>query len=284
MVNNFFIQGLVGMGLVGYNVADFLQKNLESTVIRSYSEFFPSIAFLDSKAKLSTKTIEVSKANIPNGDSDSNIFIMHGSQPDEETLSYFFIKAVEKDMRIWNENNPISLYIAFGVTAKEFQIPSSLSGTKTTSKAFLQEEKAKHRRIYIAFAGKGAEKHPFIKKTKKEYLLEPMGEGRYITGLNGVLPAYIGEKTGLPVVTAMIEASIPSFDLENPLSQFIGLSASRYGIKWLKSFLKFGDRPLNLIDSRLEKLEPLAISQLDQHLKLGGDPSKERGTDQKMYV
>ncbi|MFX0063666.1 MAG: PAC2 family protein [Candidatus Hermodarchaeota archaeon] len=287
MGNNFFIQGLMGIGLVGFNVADFLQKGLKSKVIRSYSEFFPSVAFLDSKSKLATKTIEVSKTKISNGPSDSNIFIMNGSQPEEDTLAYFLMKTVEKDIRAWNEDNSIDLYIAFGASVTEFVIPSySASEVRDVAKNIIQEEKKKNRRIYIAFAGEGSENHPFIKQTKKKFQLEAMGDGKVITGMNGVLPAYIGVKTGLPVITAMIEASIPSYvqSIDNPLNQFIGLAASKYGLNWINSFLKFDDSPIKMADKYLDKIEPHAISQLEQMLKMGHGLPKDRAADRKMYV
>ena len=85
-----FIQGLTGMGLVGFNVAQTVRMDLDAYRTATYSEFFPTVAFVDD-GKLKTRTIEVFKAQL----NDTTIYSMTGSQPEENLLASSFISKFE---------------------------------------------------------------------------------------------------------------------------------------------------------------------------------------------
>ena len=285
---NIWVQGLTGMGLVGYNIAGaILNIGEEPSVqrVQSYSEFFPSISFVDS-GNLSMKSIDVYRVEFE----ETNIFVVHGAQPQESSLSYFFLTAFERDMIRWNERNPVDLYLSFGALIEDFKltpsIPKEDEEIEKIARARLEEERKVKRKFYVATS----DILPFeqFKATVDvENGLLQKSEG-YISGLNGVLPAYLGSKLHLPAATVMIQCSIPSIVsgmgiAESHLGQFLGICSSLKGLDFLSKIIN-QRIPVETLENNLSRLEDLAVREFVVGIRLGDQLTQEKPPQREMYV
>lgn len=274
------------MGLVGFNVAQTVRMDLDAYRISSYSEFFPTVAFVDD-GKLKTRSIEVYKAQLD----QTTVYSMTGSQPEENHLASMFISKFEQDMNRWHTTQPVDLYLAFGAFITRFDLPSvderevkELAGKK------IKEEKFKDRKLFIATAGS-------LEYTDLKSLLSDQSKGTelgenlvlqesegYISGLNGVLPAHIADKLEIPTATVMIETAIPDFvGSDSPLYRFLGLCGARRGLQFLQDLLGI-EFSLNAIDEDINNLEKPAIRQCAMTIRLGIQAKEGPPPRKEMYV
>lgn len=285
---NIWVQGLTGMGLVGYHIAGTLLNLGEGIAvqrIQSYSEFFPSISFVDS-GNLSMKSINVFRVELD----DVNVFVVHGAQPQESTLSYFLLTSFERDMIRWNEENPVDLYLSFGALVEDFKlgttVPSDETEAEQLARARLEEERNMTRKFFVATS----EILPFeqfkLMVDIDDALLQK-SEG-YISGLNGVLPAYVGDKLDIPAATVMVQSSIPSLVggmgiSESHLGQFLGMCSSLRGLEFLSRIIGH-EIPTDALEYSLSRIEDLAAREFAVGMRLGAQQSQDRPPQREMYV
>ncbi|MFW9916267.1 MAG: PAC2 family protein [Candidatus Thorarchaeota archaeon] len=285
---NIWVQGLTGMGLVGYHIAGTL-LNLGEEIpvqrIQSYSEFFPSISFVDS-GNLSMKSISVFRVEL----ADTNIFIVHGAQPQESTLSYFFLTSFERDMIRWSQEYPVDLYLSFGALVEDFKLGTAIPAEEAEVEKLARKRLAEERRMERKFFVATSEILPFdqfkLMVDVDEALLQK-SEG-YISGLNGVLPAYVGNKLDIPSATVMVQSSIPSLMggmgiSESHLGQFLGMCSSMRGLEFLSRIINY-DIPIDALEYSLSRIEDLAAREFVVGMRLGAQQSQERPPQREMYV
>ncbi|MHA2231808.1 MAG: PAC2 family protein [Candidatus Hodarchaeales archaeon] len=285
---NIWVQGLTGMGLVGYHIAGTL-LNLGEGVsvqrIQSYAEFFPAISFVDS-GNLSMKSINVYRVEL----GDVNVFVVHGAQPQESTLSYFLLTSFERDMIRWNDENPVDLYLSFGALVEDFKlgttIPAEEAEAEKLARERLEEERKMERKFFVATS----EILPFDQfklsvDIDKELLQKSEG---YISGLNGVLPAYVGSKLDIPAATVMIQSSIPSLVggmgiSESHLGQYLGMCSSLKGLEFLSRIINY-DIPTDALEYSLSRIEDLAAREFIVGMRVGSQQGQDRPPQREMYV
>ncbi len=278
-----YVQGLTGMGLVGFNVAQTVRMDLDAYRIATYSEFFPTVAFVDD-GKLKTRTIEVFKAQLNN----TTVYSMTGSQPEENLLTSAFISKFEQDMSRWHGAEPVDLYLAFGAFITRFELPNvDEREVNELAEKKIKEEKLKERRLFIATAGglEYTELKSFLAESSSgtDNLVLQESEG-YISGLNGVLPAHIADKLDIPTATIMVETAIPDFvGSDSPLYRFLGLCGARRGLQFLQDLLKT-DFSLDYVDDNINSLEKSAIRQCAMTIRLGIQAKEGTPPRKEMYV
>jgi predicted ATP-grasp superfamily ATP-dependent carboligase len=265
------------MGLVGYHIAGTL-LNLGEEIpvqrIQSYSEFFPSISFVDS-GNLSMKSISVFRVEL----ADINIFIVHGAQPQESTLSYFFLTSFERDMIRWSQEYPVDLYLSFGALVEDFKLGAAVPAEEAEVEKLARKRLAEERRMERKFFVATSEILPLALLQKSE---------GYISGLNGVLPAYVGNKLDIPSATVMVQSSIPSLMggmgiSESHLGQFLGMCSSMRGLEFLSRIINY-DIPTDTLEYSLSRIEDLAAREFVVGMRLGAQQSQEKPPQREMYV
>ena len=282
------IQGLTGMGLVGYNVARAFLSAFKDDAIRieSYPDFFPRISTVDN-GKLSGQNIEVHRIPLENG---KTLLILNGDQPPEIVLSSMFMSRFLSDLNRWHLATPIDLFLSFGASFSSFTIQSKKEDEKNPNnivKTALDLELNMKRKIFLSVCGgiefEGIE---VLTDPTEVYSIEKGQEG-FITGLNGVLPSCVGDRCNIPASTVMIQAQIPEFaGSETPLYQLCGLCASRVGLIWLSDLLDLDKTTVvKQIEDTIERLIKPSSDQLLQMIT-GSHPEEKRVKEptSHMYV
>ena len=287
-LSTILIQGLTGMGLVGYNVARAFLSVFKDEAIRieSYPEFFPRISTVDD-GQLSGQNIEVHRIPLENG---KTLLILNGDQPPEIVLSSFFMSRFLSDLNRWHLDTPIDLFLSFGASFSSFTIQTKNEEEKNPEnvvKAALDHEMRMKRKIFLSVCG-GIEFEEIacLTNPNESYSIEKGQEG-FITGLNGVLPSCVGDRYNIPASTVMIQAQIPDFTgSETPLYQLCGLCASRIGLIWLSDLLDLEKHIIiRNVEETIERLTKMSSDQLLQ-LITGSFPEEKRPKEptSHMYV
>ncbi|MHA2295963.1 MAG: PAC2 family protein [Candidatus Hodarchaeales archaeon] len=274
MKSAILIQGLTGMGLVAYNIAKQLLEipSLAFYEVKSYSEFFPNVAIVDN-GRLSTQALRLYRTEFGERD-DKYLYVLNGPQPGSDELQAMFMDKFTSDLlEIVNEDQePIDLYISFGAFITSMQLPFLVDTSNFSTKDFIQKIKEKDRKLFVATCG-GIDIEEFKGKLAQHECDLVREEDGYITGLNGVLPAVIGEKYGIPSVTIMVETETFEFlRATSHLSQFLGLLGTRKGIEFVVDAFDLGvskSEVLDPINRILTELEPHAIRQIEKTLEQG---------------
>ncbi|OLS18959.1 MAG: hypothetical protein HeimC3_47750 [Candidatus Heimdallarchaeota archaeon LC_3] len=277
----FFLQGLVGMGLVGFNATKFFLKGLESNNISiDYAEFFPNVAIIENGR------IENQCARIYRAHHDLRSFhALLGPQPRSDELTSLFIQKFVNDFRHIHEESPIDLYISFGAFITEI-LPSSskfLSEGRTDfttiADQIINQELNKKRKLYIATCGSldFEEFSLSVQHPDDEIVREPQG---FISGLNGVLPAIIGERFNIPTVTIMVEtSSAEKYKFNGAVSQLLGLLASRKGLNFLDNYFDLKMQLDSYLNPVIEEITPAARQELVASLERGEDSKPDSSPD-----
>lgn len=287
---NIVIQGLSGIGLVGFNISrafiisDFFEKEL----IEDFSQFFPNIAIIDD-GQIKTQSLKLEQLFMKN--KGLKVLVLNGPQPQSDELATMFMQQYKESLERLNDKKQgsIDIYFSFGAMMKNLEIDHKkiFKNEKDIEKYandFLEKLKDEKRKLFIATAGK-INFDEFKKECKNFIDPESIVKERegIITGLNGVLPAFIGQVLQIPVVTIMIETALPEWASANsPLTQYIGLLSSLAGLEFLKKLMNINyDLERDLLITT-ETLRPLALSQLIRILSKDKLPSKV--SHDRMYV
>lgn len=284
--NNIFLQGLVGLGLVGYNTVKTLIDELEAKPIKDYAEFFPNLSLIDN-GKIENQCVRIfEKSN-----KDNHFLIMNGPQPRSDEISTLFLKQIMEDVDKINKDNKIDVYLSFGAYVNKNLAPfEQIEENKKLSEDELAElvlkhENEKERKLYIATSGYDFDK--FIKTigiTEEEVMKESQG---YISGLNGVLPAMIGERLKIPTATIMIETTgtesrSGTFPI---LAQYLGFLSTKRALQFLNKTFVLGLDIETKISKLLEEIKDSAKQELIQYIQKDIREEKREEPDHgAMYV
>ncbi len=279
---NIWIQGLAGIGLVGYNIAKTLQTEFNLKLWKSYGIYFPNIAPIENGK------IYVNSIRIYNGKIDKNkmLWVVTGPQPDSDALSSLFIQQFIKDLEEINKKHKITMYMAFGAFVTSYlseviQHQKNRGGQPIEIvNRIITQEMTKERPLFVATAG-NITFDMFVKETKARSFDGELRkeESGYISGLNGVLPALVGEILNIPSIACMIDTCL--VDFEGPrgptgLSLFLGFLASMKGLQFLN---KMFDLRLNFeaLENQIESLSATAKEQLFKLLSSSKEGRDYRG-------
>lgn len=279
--NTVLIQGLMGMGLIGYNIVKFFLSKVKSEAMYDYAEFFPHIALIEN-GLIENQCARLYQSNVIN----SRIFYsLIGPQPRTDELSSFFMQKYLSDLKEVHINTPIDLYISFGAFITDTIVPERF-GTEPEAIAnnIIESELNKKRNLYVATCGT-LDYDEFalsVQHPDDSIIREPQG---YISGLNGVLPAVVGERLKIPTVTIMIEASMSDFfQSKNSISQFLGLLAANKGLAFIDHYFDLNMDLDSLLTPIIEELTGIAkqdiITVLTQE-PVRTDEPRDRDT---MYI
>lgn len=289
--NNVILQGLSGLGLVGYNTVKTLVEAYDAEVYKDYAEFFPNITVIEN-ARLENQCVRIYQKEIQ---PKRQFRFINGGQPRSEELSSLFLQKIIADIQELQKGSKIDLFLSFGAYITKTISHEDLQEHMTIPKDELAEkildaEMKKERNIYIATAGP-LFFDDFIKdlESDKTITKEP---GGYITGLNGVIPAVIGERLKVPAATVMIETTGAGSDIRSPsdfplLAQFLGLLATKRAVIFLE---KTFDLKINLeskIDTILEELKSNAKQEIIALFEKDHGIDRSRTSDfrnDKMYT
>ena len=111
----------------------------------------------------------------------------------------------------------------------------------------------------------------------------------YISGLNGVLPALIGERLKIPTATIMIETTGTDSRNNNfpVLSQFLGLLATKKALQFIEKVFTLDKKLDSKIDTILTELKDTARQELITFFDRDISDEKSRESDyrnDKMYT
>jgi len=272
------------MGLVAYNIAKQVLNipQLEFHEVRSYPEYFPNIAIVEN-GHLSTQALRLYRALLKD---DLALYVLNGPQPGSDELQAMFIEKFTADLLEINEEEPIKLYISFGAFITSMQVPV-LDPVSITPEEYIDGLINKDRRLFVATCGG-------IELDNLEEILNPtecqlvQEENGYITGLNGVLPAVVGEMYGIPAVTIMVETENFEFiRATSHLSQFLGVLGTKKGMEYVIDAFDQGAAKNDILQSLnriIAELRPLAVQQLEhsleqEQLRKKGMKAVEQGKD-----
>lgn len=284
------IQGLSGIGLVGFNISrSFISSDyFDKKSLKDFSQFFPNIAIIDN-GRIKTQNLRLEELSPKEG--KIKVLVLNGPQPQTDELATMFMQQFKESLEIYGNKKQgnIDIYFSFGAMMKSLEIDHTkiFKNEKEIEKYannFLNKIEEQQRQLYIATAGNTSFddfKNDCKTSIDPEQLIKER-EG-IITGLNGVLPAYIGQVLKIPVVTIMIETSIPEWASANsPLTQYIGILSSLTGLEFIKKILQINyDLERDLLVTA-EAIKPLALSQLIRILSKEQLPSKV--SHDRMYV
>ncbi|MHA2362360.1 MAG: PAC2 family protein [Candidatus Hodarchaeales archaeon] len=288
--NEIFLQGLVGLGLVGYNTVKTLIDRFDANVIMDYAEYFPNLSLIENG------TIENQCARVYTVDiSSRRFYLLNGPQPRQDELSSLFLQKFIIDFKRWHKDNPIDIYISFGafitsmIGPERFKQEGNISSEEIADK-LIQEEIKKPRNLFVATCG-GMDFEEFSSEIVHPADVVVRETQGYISGLNGVLPALIGERLKIKTATIMVEttgAEISRSTSSTPvLAQFLGLLATRKGLQFLDRLFDIGLDLDTKIDGVIEELLPVARQDIIDTLESGESEFKrDKDTDfrDKMYV
>jgi hypothetical protein len=273
----FFLQGLVGMGLVGFNTTKFFLNKLDSEISMDYAEFFPNVAIIEN-GRIENQCARIYRSQ----HGERSFFSLTGPQPRSDELTSLFIQKFVEDFRRIHEESPIDLYISFGAFITEI-LPSTNKDlpidNNTLADQILDQELTKERKLYIATCGSldFEEFSLSVQDSRDEIVREPQG---FISGLNGVLPAIIGERFNIPVVTIMIEtSSAEKFRFNGAVSQLLGLLGSKKGLDFLDHYFDLNMDLSQYLEPIIEEIIPAARQELVSTLEGGEGTPKDRPPD-----
>ena len=277
---NFFLQGLVGMGLVGYNTLKFFLKKINSEPIVDYAEFFPQVAVIE-EGKIENQCPRIYSADIGK---ERRIYGVIGPQPRSDELSASFLGAFLRDFKKIHEESKIDLFISFGAFITDvIDVTGTAGGFGAAADRLLDHELTRSRGLYIATCG-GLSYDEFalsVQHPDDKIVKEPQG---FISGLNGVLPALIGERFKIPTVTIMVEsASAEKFRFNSAVAQLLGLLASRKGLEFLDHYFGLDMDLRSLLTPIIDELLPAARQDLISSMERG-EPERREDSSDKMYT
>jgi predicted ATP-grasp superfamily ATP-dependent carboligase len=277
-----FLQGLVGQGLVGYNTVKTMIDSLEAKSIQDYAEYFPNLSLIDN-GKIENQCVRIYETG--------DFLIMNGPQPRSDELSTLFLKKIMEDIQNLHEQNKIDVYLSFGAYVTKNLSPYEIdSAEKLTTNELadlvLKKETEKVRHLYIATSGYNFDE--FVNTlgiSDEEVVKESQG---FISGLNGVLPAMVGERLKIPTATIMIETTgtesrTSSFPV---LSQYLGFLSTKRALEFLnKTFnldLDIDKRISKVLDEISAPAKEEIIAYIDRDIK---EDKRDRESDHRaMYV
>jgi len=286
--NNIFLQGLVGLGLVGYNTVKTLIDAIGAESIQDYAEFFPNLSLIDNGV-IENQCVRVYKKDFSD---DGRFFhIMNGPQPRTDELSSFFLQKIIKDIDSINNHNKIDYYLSFGAYVTKnlsFEEENESSSVEELAEKILQNEIDKDRNLYVATSGQ-LEFDSFVTNLNIDDVIIKETQG-FISGLNGVLPAMVGERLKIPTATIMVETTGTDSRSNNfpVLSQFLGLLATKKGLQFLNKVFDLNLDLESKIIKVLEELKETAKNEIITFLSKDiNNIDRSRETDfrnDKMYI
>lgn len=290
-----FLQGLVGLGFVGYNTIKTLVDSLEAEVLQDYAEFFPNLSLIDDGAienqccRVYHKTYE-----------ERDYYLLNGPQPRSDELASLFLQKFISDYRTLEEGSgPVDLYISFGafvtsmLTPEEMELGLDLkvATPEDIAEAVLKYEVEKPRRLFVATCGPlGFDTVATMAGDAEQVVKETQG---YISGLNGVLPALIGERLKTPTATIMVETTLTeagrmSSQSAPALTQFLGLVSTKRALEFLRQAFGLDLQLDEKVAKLIEEIQPHAKEDLLTGLTFGeAEQEKERTENDfrdKMYI
>lgn len=287
--NKVILQGLVGNGLVGYNAIKTLIETFSSDVVKDYAEFFPNISFIDNGI-IENQCVRLFFNKINNNE----FYLINGPQPRSEEMNSFFLKQIVADIKELHSSKPIDIFISFGALITKNLSYVDFQDIKHDSKEELAEkilfgEIEKDRSLHIATNGSITFEN-FLEGTNDssdKLVKETQG---FIKGLNGVLPAMVGERLKIPTVTIMVETTgtDPRDNSFPVLAQFLGLLATKKALHFIQNvFIGKNEHIDSKIDSVINDLKDAAKQELINYLDNDFSPDKTREADyrnDKMYT
>ena len=268
------------MGLVGFNATKFFLNRLESNISIDYAEFFPNVAIIEN-GRIENQCARIYRAH----HGLRRFYALLGPQPRSDELTSLFIQKFVKDFRRIHEESPIDLYISFGAFITEI-LPSSsnfnsdgFTDYSTIANQIIDQELNKKRKLYIATCGSldFEEFSLSVQNQDDEIVREPQG---FISGLNGVLPAIIGERFNIPTVTIMVEtSSAEKYKFNGAVSQLLGLLASRKGLNFLDNYFDLNMQLDSYLDPIIGEITPAARQELISSLERGEDSKPDSSPD-----
>ncbi len=281
---NIFLQGFMGVGLVGYLIIESIAVSYKDQikVINTYPEFFPRIVTIE-EGNLTPQKITISLLEID----DKKLYLLYGPQPEEETMMYFTTQTIIKDIEKIHKQNPIDLYLAFGAFMNDFKIPTVEREEEAEKKA---EEVINNEYInprIIRYAKADFDPEHIIKNAPENISLEQSEDG-VITGLNGFMPTLVNQKLGIPSLAVMVETSIIRAiqGVQDPLSTYFGLTAAKAGILFLNKVMNLSIS-LEHVDNFINKVKNNAKEELTiliNHATIEARHSQKRNIDTSQYV
>ena len=281
-----FLQGLVGQGLVGYNTVKTMIDSLEAKSIKDYAEFFPNLSLIDN-GKIENQCVRVFETK-KNG---NNFLIMNGPQPRSDELSALFLQQIMSDIKKFHEENKIEAFLSFGAYVTKNLSPYEVETEKKLNAndladIVLKNESEKARKLYIATSGFDFDELVKILEIgEDEVVKESQG---FISGLNGVLPAMVGERLNIPTATIMIETTgtesrTGSFPV---LAQYLGFLSTKRALQFLnKTFkldLDIDTRISKVLDEIKDSAKDEIIAYIERDIQ---EDKRERESDHRaMYV
>ncbi|MFV2016823.1 MAG: PAC2 family protein, partial [Candidatus Heimdallarchaeota archaeon] len=282
-----FLQGLVGQGLVGYNTVKTMIDGLEAKSIKDYGEYFPNLSLIDN-GKIENQCVRVFEVK----KNENNFLIMNGPQPRSDEISSLFLQKVIGDIDEMNEQNKIDVYLSFGAYVTKNLSPYEIETDKKLPASeladlVLKHELEKERKLYIATSGFDFDKFTKILGIpEQEVVKESQG---FISGLNGVLPAMIGERLNIPTATIMIEttgtessrsANFPA------LAQYLGFLSTKRALQFLNKTFNFDldieTRITKVLDEIKDSAKEEIISYIEKDFQ---EDKRDTETDHRaMYV
>jgi predicted ATP-grasp superfamily ATP-dependent carboligase len=260
--NNTYLSGLVGLGLVGYNAVKSLIDAYEAEIIKDYAEFFPNLSIIDNGV-IENQCVRIYKKDV---DKKSYHFL-NGPQPRTDELASMFLQKIITDIQNLNKDHKIELFISFGAFVTKNISQADFQDVQYESKDDLAEkilsaEISKKRNLYVATSGK-LNFDDFVKDLDVDDVIIKETQG-YISGLNGVLPAMIGERLKIPTATIMIETTGTDSRINNfpILAQFLGLLATKKALEFVKKVFGLEIDMENKIDNILKELHATAKQEL----------------------
>ena len=285
--NNIFLQGFVGMGLVGYNTIKTLIDNYNADIYKDYAEFFPNLTLIDNGR------IENQCARIFKKELSKRVFhFLNGPQPRGDEMTSFFLQKIITDIAELNNAHKIDLFVSFGALVNKNLSYSDYQDISYDSKEDLAEkiialEIEKDRKLYLATTGNPTF-DDFVKDvgTVDEIVKETQG---IINGLNGVLPAMVGERLKIPTVTIMIETTGTDVRTNNfpILAQFLGLLATKKGLIFLERMFDLDIKLETKIDAILDELKATAKQEIVNFFNKDYSAERSRESEfrnDKMYT
>lgn len=285
--NNIFLQGLVGHGLVGYNTVKTLIDNSETDVIKDYAEYFPNLSFIDNGI-IENQCVRLFRMD----KLERTFYYINGPQPRADELNSFFLQKIISDIREIHANHPIDFFISFGALVSrnlsyadfpDFQYKNK----EELAEKILASEIELDRKLRVATCG-GLVFEDFAKSLGEPKDLQKETQG-YISGLNGVLPALVGERLQIPTATIMVESTGADSRSNNfpVLAQFLGLLATKKALQFIQNVFFEGQEFDKKIDSILEELKSAAKQELINYIETDFSPEKSPESDyrnDKMYT
>ena len=207
-------------------------------------------------------------------------------------LASFFLQKIVSDIQELHKAKDIDLFLSFGafvtknLSYADFQ-DVSYENKEELAEKILQSEIEKPRNLYVATSG-ALDFDEFVKELKVEDKIIKETQG-YISGLNGVLPALIGERLHIPTATIMIETTGTDSRTNNfpVLAQFLGLLATKKALQFIQDVFKFEKDLDKKIDNILNELKPTAKQELVNFFDKDFSDERNRETEyrnDKMYT